>query len=87
MFNETHLKELNEISAKFVSQDFVGSSPLSWMMYIKKNLPNIELDKQKFSSDTLNREKLYTMSSNSSLSNLDFSVNVLSWGGCGARTE
>tara|TARA_B110000259_G_scaffold91116_1_gene105776 strand:- start:163 stop:876 length:714 start_codon:yes stop_codon:yes gene_type:complete len=81
MFNETHLKELNEISAKFVSQDFVGSSPLSWMMYIKKNLPNIELDKQKFSSDTLNREKLYTMSSNSSLSNLDFSVNVLSWGG------
>lgn len=67
MFNEVHLRELKKISEGFISQDFVGSSPLSWMMYIKKNLPNIELDKENFSSDTLNRKKLYDMSNNSSL--------------------
>ena len=81
MFNEMHLRELKKISEEFISQDFVGSSPLSWMMYIKKNLPNLDLDKGNFSSDTLNRKRLYDMSSNSSLSNLDFSMNVLSWGG------
>lgn len=78
--NNIHLKMLNNIG-ELPQNPWVGTSPLSWITSVVSRQTSLTINPEKYSKTALNRSDLYRMSADEGTSDLDFSANVLSWGG------
>ena len=80
-FNPEKLAKLKEVADSQVAQSLVGAAPYEWIGYLNKHLKNLEKDVNQFSQTPLDRPALYKIAGDKYISDVDFTLNVLAWGG------
>ena len=80
-FNPEKLAKLIEISNLNTPQSWVGIAPSGWVGFINKHAQNLDVNMHRFSKTPLDRQALYAMAAETEVSDLEFALNVLSWGG------